>query len=263
MRNYFIALLLLVSFIGSESVEAAKLHAVLIGDTTDLSLGACMEENLNGMHLELKKIADATGLSLNEIVIKDKKVKRKNLVNAVENLKLNKDDVVLLYCSMHGYRTPSKDQNNPWPNLYFTLEDIGVDLEYLNEIIRNKKPRLFIAMADTCNSYVPDGMVPTLEKRMVNRFSTDPALLKENYRRLFLRTSGVIIMSGSIPGQYSYGVQGVGSFLTLAFMKSLQDAVADENEPSWEHLLASTSDEVANYCQPHGIEQTPQYVLNY
>jgi hypothetical protein len=46
-------------------LEAADLHAILVGDTTDSELGYAFQKDLDLMHREVKKIADETGLSLN------------------------------------------------------------------------------------------------------------------------------------------------------------------------------------------------------
>lgn len=254
-KSYFFAFLILAAA-ALTPVHAADLYAFLIGDTTDETLGLAMDENLKKMKGEMEKIADATGLKLRPVILKGKQVSRNNLLNNIKKQQIKNDDVVILYFSMHGYRTESKE--NQWPNLYFTLDQNGVDLDYLNDLVLQKKPRFLLSMADSCNSFVPEGIVPTLEKRMVNRFSTN---FKEFYKKLFLDTKGVIIVSGSIPGQYSWGLNGFGTFLTLSFLQSFEHVEAEGLEPSWENILSKTSDEVGVYCALYNVDQTPQYVL--
>lgn len=243
------------------SLEAATLHAVLVGDTTDSSLGYAFELDLGYMESEMRTVAKHTGMGLDLHVFSGDEVTPDHVLGCVKALKIDEDDTVVLYFGMHGYRTYDKD-GNPWPNLHFGLMGKGVDFALFNQIVSDKSPRFILSIADSCNSYVPDGAIPTIMKAgFIKRAPVSKAQLQANYRQLFLESEGHIMVSGSHPGQYSWYLTQKGGYLTLKFLDSLRDMVKGTNPPSWSLLLQNASEKVEEEVTSFNEEQTPQYFL--
>lgn len=257
-KNKFVSLsiLCLYCLFGTLPLEAATIHALLVGDTNDASLGNAMHKNINSFHAELQKISILTGLELHAIVVTGTETKLERVLSHVENMDVQADDVVITYFSMHGYRTPSKQ--NQWPNVFFGQEGAGLDLDYVVQEIIQKNPRLYLAMADSCNNVIPDGYIPTIAKMALNF----QLLLNEqkNYKKLFVESRGIIISSGSEPGQYSWGNPYVGTFLTMSFLTTLKNSVG-KPEVTWFDVIEGTKSEVANYMRIYNIDppQVPQF----
>lgn len=249
----------------TNTTEAATLHALLIGDSHDDELGEAIIEDLNRMHKAIKKISNITGLDKNEIRLMGNKATRQQVVETLELLKIASDDVVIVYFTMHGYR--SKNKSSRWPDLFFGVDNAGVDLNYFSAIVEEKNPRLLIVLADCCNAYVSPGEISsTWRKKNISRSkSLRRKAIASNYQRLFLNTCGTIIASGSQPGEPSYGSDEEGSLFTLAFVEVLEEAVNDEDRASWQSIF----DEIEEYIENESIDdedmdepQTPQYLLD-
>lgn len=260
MAFFFICIFGCCSF--STPIQAATLHAILVGDTNDLSLGRAMRININSIYKELEIAAEKTDLELNPIVAYGKLTNRKQVLEEIENLNVEPNDVVIAYFSMHGYRT---DHNQTiWPNLFFGEEHNGIDMDYIIASLREKNPRLLIALADSCNKYLNssiDTMYAPTALGWTDFFFADQ---QKNYKKLFLDSSGIIIASATEPGTVAWGVNKVGSFMTMSFVESLHDVVGRTKNVSWEEVFSQLEIRVGSYLKKYKSKniQIPQYVID-
>lgn len=246
------------------TLSAATMHVVLVGDTNDGKLGKAMKINIDKMYKEMKVAADKTDLDLHVVMDVGTSTNRKNVLNHIDQLEVKSDDVVVAYFSMHGYRTNNKVSH--WPNLFFGQDYTGVELDYIVDTISKKNPRLLIAIADSCNNPLPDNAVNTIKKRALPlEFVTlqQDEIEKQNYRKLFLETSGVIIATGAIPGEFAWGINGVGTFLTMSLIDGLREAVKVEDYASWELILTQLDERVNLYMGSASgtTRQNPQFAI--
>src|SRR5271155_3631153 len=147
LKSLILAAFVTSLFVFSQSAYAADLHAILVGDTTDSSLGTAFEKDLEFMQEKLKKIAKNTNLNLNVTLLQGNSVTPKKVLRQIESLQVSPDDVVVVYFTIHGFRTSSKASQ--WPSLYFGVSQQGVDFEAINEVVKNKNPRLLLSIADS------------------------------------------------------------------------------------------------------------------
>lgn len=223
----------------SFDIQAANFHVFMVGDTEDESLSAAFQNDLDMMDKQVKEIAKQTGLKLKLTTFNGTSVTPENILSQLDLMQVGKDDVVFLYFTMHGYRTQSK--KNPWPSLYFGVSGVGVDYQLLTQIIQEKHPRLLLAIADSCNSYLPAGAyIPTIMK---NNFGSKDSLISVNYKKLFLEGKGTIIISGSHPGQYSWS-DGKVSIYTVKFLESLKEVVSGQEPADWSIVLDKATQKV-------------------
>lgn len=233
------------------SLSAANLHTFIICDTHGHNIGDSVEVDLHNIRNQAHTIALQTGLSIKEILFHGEKVKPKEVEKAVKNLKVNREDVLLFYFSGHGYRTPSK-MSNPWPNMYFSITEEGMDFAEVADKLERKKPRLLLMIADCCNNEMRESVAPPLYNAETLRTMMDRS--KSNYKTLFLKTRGVILVTSSKAGEYSWCVP-TGALFTNAFLKSLQEEVVTKGEPDWQVLLDRASFAVER-------KQTPHYLIS-
>jgi len=227
--------------------EEQTLHAIIVCDTLASNIGPSCAADLNLMQREAKAIAKQSGMTLSELIFQKKSVNR-TLLERIDEYPINSDDTVLFYFSGHGYRTPSKG-DNIWPNLFFTSERRGVDFYAIVQRLRQKGPRLLIAIADACNNLIPDPFAPPLLVKG-NR-------VRRNYKMLFADSSGSILISGCLPEQYSWCTRQ-GGIYTRAFLLSLHIEV-HAKEPDWQVLLERASLSVMKWEE---LNQTPQFELS-
>ena len=117
------------------------------------------------------------------------------------------------------------------------------------EEITSQPASLFITIADCCNNFTdrPKGMLPFRPEAVIAKSYT-PNSNKEALKKLFLRTQGLIIASGSIPGKRSWWTEKGGLF-TNALLASLKDEL-NEVDPQWEHLFKKVNACCSNVQQP-------------
>jgi hypothetical protein len=224
---------------------AATLHAIIVADTHDRSIGDSAKIDLGKMQGLVDDISRYAGLSTAGRSISGNEVSRRNILKAIESLSIRSDDVVIFYYAGHGSHS---DTSTKWPS--FSLEDGYLPLNSVVRVLKKKKPRFFLALADACNN-------------LRNRFSiiesrggqSSGSSLTKNYRELFLNYRGHIIASGSEPGQSSWGNGQDGGFFTYGFIKSLNQEIASYKQPNWYTIMKRAE---APIDLPNGMVQNPQ-----
>lgn len=216
-------------------LESATIHAILVGDTKDETLGYAFEMAINKMHGEVETVSHETGLSLKEYVFIENDAKTDTVMKFIESLEVKNNDVVFVYFAVHGYRKKNKESH--WPNLYFSLEKKGVDFGLVNKILKKKKPRFLLSMADSCNNYVNSAIPEYESPKIATTNSTETELVTNHYRSLFLDYSGSVLVSSSSPGEYSSAYPTLGGIWTLEFLRMMKHHTQNTTEPTWSKIL--------------------------
>jgi len=246
MRASLILLWLLAAF----NLECAELHAVLLIDSEAENIENAMMKNHRLWQKQLLKISGHTDMRIREHCFIGKHLLSKEVFSCLRALEVDEDDVVLLYFCGHGYRTHRK--TNPWPYMCWSHENIAVDFMILTDCLKKKNPRLLIAFAECCNNYIEAQNYELVQESVM---SNRRMIMQSNYRKLFLETEGVIVVSSSHPGEFSWAWVERGSCFTLAFFECLEKEVKNRNGTEWAIIFESASLKVNNL-------QSPQYILD-
>jgi len=155
----------------------------------------------------------------------------------IKNFSCGTNDIVFYYYSGHGFRYDDQDVVWPYMNVCKNNsepdENCALSLNWVFQEIEKKGPRLTIAIGDCCNDLVginePKMM---LSRNLTFRSQHEP----EGYKKLFFETKGVIVASGSIPGQYSLGTID-GGIYTNSLIEVLKNS-RENPSASWKLILA-------------------------
>lgn len=254
--NIFVQFLIFCSLLTPFSgmgLAATQIHLIMVGDTASTDIGATVAPDLEHMHQQTSTIAKLLHINLEESTFIGPQVNSRQFFHALSSLKIDHDDLVIFYFSGHGYRTKSKDARDPWPNLVFSLEHAGVDFLDVVDIIKEKNPRLVIAIADSCNNYLAPGYIPVV-KPAKKRLMRSLKLPEANAHFLFIEPVGEILMSAASPGEVAWGTLKGGIF-TNALLFSLSQAIDGPQLPDWAQIVLEASDSVLE-------NQTPQNYIN-
>jgi len=161
---------------------------------------------------------------------------------------VGRNDVIFFYYGGHG---GNSDKGTGWP--FMNLRGGRLEIKTVFGMLKSKKPRFFLVIADTCNNF--GGRFSITESRGGQGGSTS---LADNYRQLFLNYRGYIVASSSEPGQYSWGNNQDGGFFTYGFLKSLNQELASHKQPNWYTIMKRAE---APIDLPNGMRQTPQTVV--
>jgi hypothetical protein len=205
----------------SQRRDGATLHAIIVADTNDDSIGASVGIDLKKQEDFVNEVARHTGLSLSGGSISGNDFSRNNIIAAINSLSIGQNDVVWFYNSSHGYNPgPTK-----WPAIY--TEDGSLPLTEVAEMFKAKSPRFSVVIADVCNGTSRTGGF--MRARVEGR--------PENYKELFLNYAGNILASSSKKGQYSWGNSRTGGLFSAQFIGELDKELRDDQKPSWKALM--------------------------
>jgi len=225
-------------FLLASSLGACQIHAFLVIDREADDIHLAMMLNQIRWEHELKKIERFTQIQIKCSVHHDF-----SFLSDLVDLEVQSDDVILLYWCCHGFRPSNKDfELNPWPHMLFHADpESTLDFDEVVRYLETKGARLLITIAETCNHQIPFFIAPPALE-FYPKGECDLTLL-ERYQKncddLFVRMSGVIKMSSSHPGQFSYAKSG--SVFTTCFLETLKNDLYSNPCISWEDIFSKTT----------------------
>jgi len=235
--------------ISSSALPASgpTLHAIIAADTDDETVGKSVEIDLENVGKLLLSIQDNTGLRLQTRSISGNELTRNKVIEALNQLSVGPNDVVIFYYSGHGVNL---NKGSKWPALVFGGRFL--DLDEVKARIKAKNPRFLMVFADACNNLV----------QVISSFRGTKGMPRaKNYRQLFLNYRGDIMASSSIPGQKSWGNNGDGGFFTQAFLNHFNEELASASTPSWQAIMERAKKPLPTYHSEQPF-QHPQYEIN-
>lgn len=242
LRSLVLGICILIS--QANDASAATLRALLIGDTLDRSIGPDLQLDIDNMREEVKRISEYTQMPADVVILTGHDVSPEAIWDAIDALEADDDDAILFYFSGHGYRTYGKG-DDPWPYLYFSQQDEGIDYTEVIDALNDKAARLLVTLADCCNNRISDWAAPPVVSPKAGTID----LFAAHYTSLFVEAAGTVLITSSEAGQYSYSTPNGGLF-TLAFLDAVQDAVTASDNPGWERMLERASAAVASRQRP-------------
>jgi hypothetical protein len=259
MVRIFVLVFLALPFCLKEC-PAQTMHAILVGDTQDASIGIGITENLRNMNSFLQQIETEGQIGVSKSEIKDARFNCKVIIQTIEQLNVGSTDAVLFYYSGHGFRRDSTQTKFPEFDCRRTADSERADLAgIVNDLVQSKKPKFLLALADTCNKQITAPIAPPAAAA----FPTDR---RAAFQRLFRDYSGTLMMSGSVPGEFSwYQVQAVvggpplGGFFTNQLLRTINQQILDQGPRTrWEDIATFATKTI---FIPSGepTYQNPQY----
>lgn len=235
---------LLVNLCHTNSIQAKTLHAILVADTIH-DIRSVTQNDLKLWQKELRVISQHTKMNLKERIFSGVEFSKKKVGDYLQNLSVDEDDSVVFYFTGHGYRTYQK--KTPWPFITFEYYKQGMDIHWVADLIRMKKPQFSLVMTDCCNNYAEHGLFGRETKNISVQLSFFSPRC-QGYEQLFCRAKGCIIISSCSEGQFSYGSNN-GGLYTRCFFASLNHELR-MTKPSWKHLLQRANEYINQIQKP-------------
>ncbi|MBA2368695.1 MAG: caspase family protein [Candidatus Protochlamydia sp.] len=285
MKKLFLYLFILCSLF-TVSIEAASFHAILVGDSLNDHDPTGFEGGVDLWKREIKRIAAFTGLELKGFIFEEHHCRINEVISHIKEMEVESDDVIFIYFAIHGSR--SENKKNRWPDLVFSLDRDKIDFSFINHLLKEKKPRLLLSIADSCNNIVRGNAgkdrhklvdliegqtaeeIPTVSntdsfRELAIHHATEELL--EKYRSLFLEQSGTLLISTSSPGQFSIKHCLTGGIFTGQLIENLRK-IQRNKTTSWESLLIEASRATRQKVEQIRKEmkldagQVPQFEIN-
>lgn len=243
------------------NANAQQVHAILVADTLDGSIGAGIKENLKNVHALLADIEIVGEIPVIKTEVKDTGFNCKAINDAVSRLQSGPNDAVLFFYSGHGFRRDSTQTRFPEFDCRRTSDlDRGDMATIVQELLTQKRPRFLLAVADTCNKEVPG-----LGFAAASAPFEFPAERKAAFRRLFLDYTGALMMSGAVPGEFSWyriaqptPTDKLGGYFTNQLLRVLDQRILENGgKIRWEDIATDATKTIAVPTNPVTF-QTPQ-----
>jgi GH25 family lysozyme M1 (1,4-beta-N-acetylmuramidase) len=256
MRPYFVIVLTAVwlgFFGGSDRSIAQTVHAILVADTLDPTIGAGVAENKANIASFLGNVKSLTGLNVAMTEVDGANFTCKSIIDAINGLTVSADDVVFFYYAGHGFRRDSTQTQ--FPEFFCGgPRDPTETLLQAVDSIKAKQPRLTIAIADACNKITEPALAAAAALPGVDRKG---ALLQ-----LFKVYRGTLIMSGAIPGQFSWYMTAgasLGGFFTNQLLVAINQNIDRSGaNVRWEAIAEDAVKPIFVPTNPP-VTQNPQY----
>jgi hypothetical protein len=245
IRRCFIFFLFcfLIVLTPTKNLMAGTLHAIFVGDTLK-EMADITRPDMERWQKEVKIISKYTKMGLQQKVFVGRQFNKNDVSLYLQRLSLKKEDAVIFYFSGHGYRT--MDQKSPLPTLTFQFYEPGIEMQWVVDKIRNKKPRYALIMSDCCNNYLERGFNNPTKKIQIKLRLNQPNYF--GYDHLFGKAKGCIVISSCSAGQFSYGSH-FGGLYTQCFFACLNRELKEE-KPSWRNLLRRCNGYIGHIQRP-------------
>lgn len=203
----------------TSSVDAQKVHALIVIMDADPSIGHSVKIDGDNVRTLLEKRVD----KLYETHIKmlyssAGKTTVSNIQREIRALRPGPDDVVLFYFSGHGAMVSRTDRRT-----YLSVTDdanrnrhTALLREDVEEAVTAHNCRLHLIITDCCSSYPPD----TGAKNYV-AFAAVRKKTNQEIRNLFGQHKGLLHVNGATEGQYGWCLKRRGGVFTEALIPAL------------------------------------------
>jgi hypothetical protein len=250
-----LAVLLFAGALAVPQVTAhPKVHFVIVADTADKDTGADSRGDLATV-LEFSARVTEAGIPVEVREVTGENFSCSSILSAVSELRVRDGDTVIFYYSGHGMRTPTSGTKFPEFACNRDGEASKASLSSVVDLVGTKKPRLIIAIADTCNEEKRQS--PT---RASFHEEGTPQNLTRAMKHLFLEYSGIAVLSAAIPGQLAWG-DGAGSYFTRQFFRQSIPRVINAGDgivrPRWEAIIVDALRDIDVPSDPPAV-QYPQ-----
>ena len=232
--------------------EPKFIHWLLFIDTEDLEVGKFDVVGRNVLCQRFVNVVDAALGTVGYTSVQHNnhgpKCRPEICTQEIRDLQCGENDIVVFYYIGHGGRSALEDPNHLWPQMCLGQKNYKkfVDLEWVHNELKKKKPRLLLTIGMCCNknSDIPTARVPSFA---VNYGSgTLTGQQSDMIKRMFLENCGDILVTSASPDQYSFScVSSYGELdlFTSCFVDAFKEGLS-RNTLNWQNFLSTTRDDV-------------------
>lgn len=232
--SLFISLFLFVLAPGTSAI-AQSLYFISAAATRDPSIGEGAQASRTAMLSTMSAIANILGVKFvggdAGLSVTESDFNCTNIRKVVRSPSAGHNDIVVFYYAGHGER--GANDASPLPTLACNGPEPGVPLQEIVESLASKSARLTLIVADACNFHLE--VPPQLSVAALAAPQTAA------YRRLFLETSGVIVLDSSSPGEFSW-YTGQGGRFTDQFIATLKNPPDALTTATWDTFLSKVTE---------------------
>ncbi len=214
---------------------AQRVHVLLIALTGDKKIGTAQVVNLEGMNALVHEQIPAEKLASFR-TLRDEEVTADKILDAVKNVQIGRGDTLFVYYGGHGAFDPQHAEGDPSGGHHFQIPSGALLRKTLMKQMLDKGARLTVLISDTCNVECRARLrAQDLATPLAPRAPQGPKPLEI----LLLQYRGVVDISASSRGQYSWNHPLIGGFFT----RVAREVLRQQECSTWNVALERLSDQ--------------------
>lgn len=242
-RTFFMIVLVLSQL----TAQAQKIHVVVFCDTNDESIGKNKESERKLTMNEMQTIArylESYGYDSEFTECYGVDCNKRNLMQVVNGLMIEPNDVVFFYYGGHGSHAENNERD-PFPQMCLGEDSQSnwVPVSLVRNIIAKKNPRLAVILTGCCNKESKGVSIKSIVAESGD-YTYESEANREAYKKLFLESTGLVTMTSSKLGQYSYSGEAGGIFC-LCFWAAMDLVGTNEMKADWNTICGAVKQVVS------------------
>jgi hypothetical protein len=251
--------------ISAFSSNAKTIHAIAFCNTNDVKIGQAAVVSHDMFNNELSTLAYYLNYDyvFEDFVGSD--CSKENLEKKISSITSKPEDIIVFYYFGHGTR--SKDQTSPFPQMCLKYEIYNQDkfmpVQYVINRLKNQQAHLKLIVSMCCNNVV-GGVSPKNNMCDAMGPTTMDQTNVENLKKIFNDFSGVLAITGSKPGQYSWCNARIGGFFDVEFWNAINAVGNNELSADWKSIcntIQQKTDKVVYGCTNPPTHQVPYFEI--
>lgn len=229
------------------TMQAQKIHVIIFCDTNDEKIGENKESERELTMNEMQTIAgylESYGYDSEFVEYYGNECNKQNLMQVINGLQVESNDVVFFYYGGHGSHA-AYNETDPFPQMCLgeDYQDNWVPVTLIKNIIAKKQPRLAVILTGCCNKEDSGVSIKSVVAESGD-YTYESQINKEAYKKLFLESTGIVMMTSSKLGQFSYSGKEGGIFC-LRFWAIMELAGIDKVKADWTTICETVKQDVA------------------
>lgn len=236
-KNSLLCFVVLVTGSLFVNINAQTLHTIVFCNTIDESIGRSMSIEFLNMKNQVKTWASLIDYDEDHHELEGRNCTRANLKTIIDQMDVEKDDVILTFYGGHG--SHAENDPDPWPqylmNSGFENQGNWVPMASLQKWVEAKGARLSIIISNCCN-VVQKATTKKPLWAMGGDYTSLDNLNSANYKRLFAAKGLVMATSSKVPEPSWCGIPD-GGLYTCDFIQAMKLVGTGSVAPDWESVL--------------------------
>lgn len=249
----FIALLFVICFAVGGQAAPTKLVLFMGFSIHDAQIGPAADAAKKRMIRDYQIIANELDLEFILVDFEPENVKGSDVSEMLHDLPTGNDVIVVNTWLAHGFNTTDYSRDNTG---YIGLADEAIKFYDVHSYLKDQDHHLLISSVESCQG------IHNVRSDQIEIVPLDPENL---YSRLFVETTGDILISSGSPGELSWvetanGWAPLHDNILLAIRNS--NVRMASSDSTWEEVLQEATTNCATDVRSLGRDQSPHFTTN-
>lgn len=222
----------------SKQLSAQTFHTIIVSASNDHQIGIGCQQDVKNVKVLSEQIASGIGYTFKTpLVLENEDFKNDKIRLAINNLKVDTDDIIFFYYTGHGFNPNPKELRFPYLDIEKQSPN-SISIDEVHSQLKLKRARFCFTLGDLCNSFA--AFSATAKRSLIIKGA---AVTNDVLMQLFVESVGDVKICSSRPPQISISISQ-GSIYTSAFIEALNKAQAYNNKISWKELFEDSKTRV-------------------